>query len=116
MKFIKNRSTLSKTSSLPLIDFSKSFWHFYKKKLKRFSIIPSTSLPIIISMLSLSECIVCITSESLDEKKKTAIANWIFHLPWVLRSLILLKYGLISLRRSSIDSVLALSPLLLYSM
>ena len=52
------------------------------------------SLPIMISMLSLLECIVRVSLESLEEKMLIAIVNLIFHLPWILISFILLvKYG-----------------------
>ena len=47
-----------------------------------------------ISMLSLLECIVRVSLESLEENMLIAIVNLIFHLPWILRSFILLvKYG-----------------------
>ena len=48
--------------------------------------------------------------------KVIAIVNWIFHSPWVLISLIiLLQYGLISSRYSSIDSILSLSPFVIFN-
>ena len=69
-----------------------------------------------ISILLLFECIVQVSLESLEEKELVAIVNWIFDSPSVLGSFImLLKYSLISLRYSLIDSVLSLSPLLSYS-
>ena len=75
------------------------------------------SLPIIISMLSILECIVRVSLVSLEDKKLIATVNRIFYSPLVLRSFImLLKYGLIFTRYSSIDSVLSLLPLLSYSM
>ena len=48
--------------------------------------------------------------------KLIAIVNWIFHISDFLRSFMMsFKYGLILLRYSSIDRILFLSPLLLYS-
>ena len=68
-------------------------------------------------MLSLSECITCSSSLSPSEEKKLiAIVNRIFHASDCLRSFIVsLKYGLILSRYSLNDSILFLSPLLLYS-
>ena len=48
-------------------------------------------------------------------KKLIAIVNWVFYSQWTWRSFIMLiKYGLILSRRSSIDSFFSLSPLLSY--
>ena len=80
------------------------------------SITSSASSFIMISMLSLFECISYSTSlSSLEEIILLVIVNWIFYVPKILRSfMISFKYGLILLRYSSTDSV-SLSPLLLYS-
>ena len=53
----------------------------------------------------------------LYNAKLIAIFNWIFHVSDLLRSFMtsFFKYGLVLLRYSSTDSVLFLSPLLLYS-
>ena len=45
---------------------------------------PVFSLPIIISMLSLLECMVRLSPVSLEDKKLIAIVNLIFHSTWVL--------------------------------
>ena len=110
-----NRSTLWKTSSLPLIDSSMSFWYLCKIESKSYSLISFVSLPIIISILSFFEWIVRVSLESLEGKELITIFNWIFYSPWILRSFIMsLKYGLVSLRYSPIDRALSLSPLLSY--
>ena len=68
-------------------------------------------------MLSLFECITRSSSlPSSEEEKLGIIVNWIFHVTACLRSFIMsLKYGLILSRYPSTDSILFLSPLLLYS-
>ena len=67
-------------------------------------------------MLLLSECITCSSSLSMEETKLFAIVNWIFPVSNFLRLFMMsFKYGLISLRYSSTDSVLFPSLLLLYS-
>ena len=67
-------------------------------------------------MLLLSECITCSSSLSMEETKLFAIVNWIFPVSNFLRLFMMsFKYGLISLRYSSTDSVSFPSLLLLYS-
>ena len=67
-------------------------------------------------MLLLSECITCSSSLSMEETKLFAVVNWIFPVSNFLRLFMMsFKYGLISLRYSSTDSVLFPSLLLLYS-
>ena len=67
-------------------------------------------------MLLLSECITCSSSLSTEETNLFAIVNWIFPVSNFLRLFMMsFKYGLISLRYSSTDSVLFPSLLLLYS-
>ena len=71
----------------------------------------SASSLIMISMLSLFECITHSLSLSIQETKLFAIGNSIFHVSYFLRLLMMsFKYGLILLRYSSTDSLLFLSP------
>ena len=76
-----NKSTLSKTSSLPLIFFSNRSWYLCKRDVKSSLINYSVLFPIMISMSLLFVCIVRISSESLG-LKLIIIINWIFHSPW----------------------------------
>ena len=82
---------------------------FFLSDSKSFSITSSASWFIMISMVSLFECIPCSSSLScLEEIKLFVIVNWI------VRSFTTsFKYGLILLRSSSTDSIF-LSPLFLY--
>ena len=57
----------------------KLFWYLFLSALNNFSITSSASSLIMISMLSLFECITRSSSWSLEEIKLFAIANWIFH-------------------------------------
>ena len=68
---------------------------------------------ITMSMLSLFECIKRSLSVFSEDIKLIAIVDWVFHVSnfWRLFS-ILLSYGLILFRYSSIDNVLILSLLL----
>ena len=67
-------------------------------------------------MLSLFECIISSSSLSLEDVNMIAIVNWIFYVSDFLRLfMISFKYGLISLKCSSIDGISSLSPLLSYS-
>ena len=71
---------------------------------------------IIIYMLSPFECITRSSSSSLEEIKLIATVSWIFYVSDFLRlSMMPFKCRLILLRYSSADSVLFLSPSLLYS-
>ena len=65
---------------------------------------------ITMSMLSLFECIKRSLSVFLEDIKLIAIVDWVFHVSnfWRL-FLIILRYGLILFRYSSIDNVLILS-------
>ena len=90
----------------------KLSWYVYLKDSKSYFMTSSASSLIIISILSLFECITCFSSLSMEEIKLFAIANWILHVPDFLRLFMSLKYGLISLRYYSSDSVLFLTPLL----
>ena len=75
--------------------------------LKSFSITSSVSWSIIISMLSLFECIARSSSLPIEEFKLFDIVNWIFLVSNVLRLVIMsFKYGIISLSNSSTESVL----------
>ena len=101
---------------LIFIDSSNLFWYMFLSDSKSSFITSSNWSFILISMLSLFECLSCSSSlSSLEKIKLIVIANWIFHVSDFLRSfMISFKYGLILLRYSSPDSVF-LSPLLLYS-
>ena len=91
-------------------------WYLLRGTLTRFSITSSAFSLIVISMLSLFECITRSPSLSLEEIKLVAIVTLIFHVSDYLGLfMVSFKYGLILLRYSSFDSVLFLSPLLSYS-
>ena len=108
--------TQSKIKSLPFIDVSNPIWYLERSDLKSSTIISSALNLIMISMLSLLECITHSSSVSLEDKNITYIVNWIFHVSNFLRSfMISFKYGLILLTYSLIDSFLFISPLLSYS-
>ena len=91
------------------------FFYLFLSDTKSFFVTSSASSLIMISLLSLSECIKrSWLSWSLEKIKLIAIVNWIFHVSDFLRLfMISFKYGLILLRYSSNDSVFLL-PLLLY--
>ena len=75
-----------------------------------------TSSFIMFSILSLSKCITCFSSLSMEEIKLFDIANWIFHVSDFLRLFMIpFKYGLILKRYFSTDTVLFLSPLPSYT-
>ena len=104
-----------KTKSLPLINY-KLFWYLFLRDSESLSINSSASSLIMISMLSLFECITSSSSLSIEEIKLFAIVNWIFYVSDFLRLFMMsLKYGLILFRCTSADSALFLSPLLSYS-
>ena len=66
-----------------------------------------------ISMLSLFECIIYVSSVSSEDIKLIVIIHWIFHVSDLFRlSMISFKYGLILSRYSLSDNVLLLLPLL----
>ena len=90
----------------------KLSWYVYLKDSKSYFMTSSASSLIIISILSLFECITCFSSLSMEEIKLFAIANWILHVSDFLRLFMSFKYGLSSLRYNSSDSVLFLTPLL----
>ena len=95
-----------------------NYFDIYFKWIKKsFFITSSASSLIIISILSLSEFITRSSSlSSLGEIKSMVIVNWIFHVSDCLRLFIMsLRYGLIISRYSSIDRVLFLSLLLLFT-
>ena len=103
-----------KKNSLLFID-SKLFGCLVLSESKSYFITSSALSLIIISMLSLFECITRSSSLSIEEIKLFAIVHWIFHLLDVLRLfMISFKYGLMLLKYSSTDSVLFLSRLLSY--
>ena len=85
---------------------------------KAFFVTSSASSLIMIFMLLLIECITCSSSLSSSEEKKLIVfVNSTFHVPDFLRLFMIpFRYGLMLLRYSSTDSILFLSPLLLYSM
>ena len=92
------------------------FWYLFFSKWKSFVITSSASSLIMISILSLFECITCCSLLSMEKIKLFVIVNWILQeLNFLRLFMIYLKYGLISLRYSSTDSVLFLSSLLSYS-
>ena len=82
----------------------------------KISFITSFALSLImISMLSVFECIRPSSSSSIGEIKSFDIVNRTFHVSAFLRLLMMsFKYSLILLRYSSTDGALLLSPLLLY--
>ena len=99
---------------LPFID-SKLFWYLFLSESKSYFIASSASSLIMISMLSIFECITPSSSLSMEEITLFAIVNWIFLVSNFLRFYIKsFKYGPILLRYSSTDNVLFPSPLLLY--
>ena len=101
------------TKSQHFIDFSKPTPYVWRREWKRSLIVSSVLLPIIISMLSLLECISCFSSLSFNDVKLIFIFRWIFHSENVLRSSVVLpKYSLVFSRYCSIDSFLL--PLLLH--
>ena len=110
-----NKWTKSKTNSLPFID-SKLFLISILSESKTYFITSSASLLMIISMLSLFECIIRSSSLSMERIKLFAIVNWILHLSDFSRLFNMsFKYGLILLRYSSTDCALFLSVLFSYS-
>ena len=100
---------------LPLIDVSKEIWYLERSDSKS-SLATSFALPYnIFFILSLFKCITSSSSKSLDERKLTAIVNWIFYVSDILGLIIIsLKYGLILSKYSYTDRFLLLSPLLSY--
>ena len=95
------RQTHYRSSILP-IQFDIFFW----SDLESSSLTSSASSLIMISILSLFDCITWSSSLPSEEIKLVAIVNWIFHVSGILRSfMISFKYRLILLRYSSTDSV-----------
>ena len=88
-------------------------WYLHSSDSKRSSINSSALSLIMISLLSLFECITRSSSLPLKEIKLIAIVNWGFHVSDFF--MMFFKYGLIILRYSSIDCVLFLPSLLSYS-
>ena len=70
--------TQSNMKSLPLIDFSNPSWYFSVSGLRSSSVTSLALLLIMISTLSLFECITHSSSLSLEEIKLIAIVNWFF--------------------------------------
>ena len=98
--------------SLPLIDVSNPIWYLERSDWKG-SITQSALSLIMISMLSLFECITCSSSLSLEEIKLIAVVNCISNVSDFLRLFMMsFKYGVILLRYSSTDKVLFPLPLL----
>ena len=90
-----------KTNSLPFT-YSILFSYLFLSESKSSSALSF----IMISMLSIFECITRSSSLSMKKLKLIAIVNWIFHVSDFLRVfMMLLKYCLILLRYSSTDSV-----------
>ena len=73
-------------------------WYLERSDWKSSSIISSALSLIMISVLSLCECITRSSSLLLEDIKLIAIVKWIFHVSDILRSFISFKYGLILLR------------------
>ena len=95
------RQTHYRSSILP-IQFDIFFW----SDLESSSITSSASSLIMISILSLFDCITWSSSLPSEEIKLIAIVNWIFHVSDILKSfMISFKYRLILLGYSSTDSV-----------
>ena len=67
-----------KTKSLPFI-ISKLFWYPFLSESKIYVVTLSAPSLIVISMLSVFECIKCSSSLSVEEIELFAIINWIFH-------------------------------------
>ena len=79
---------------------SKIFQYLLRKDTKSFLTTSSALSVIMISLLSLFECIMHSSSLSLEQIKLVAVANWIFHVPDFLRLFMIsfkyeLKYELI---------------------
>ena len=75
---------------------SKTFRYSLRKDTKSFLTTSSALSVIMISLLSLFECIMHSSSLSLEQIKLVAVANWIFHVPDFLRLfMISFKYELI---------------------
>ena len=94
------------THSLVLI---LNYFDIYFKWIKSFSIISPALAFIMISMLSLFECITRSSSLSMEEINLFAIANRISHMSDFLRSFMMsFKYGLFLSRYSLIDNIILL--------
>ena len=65
--------------------FFKLFWYLLTTDLKSYSITLSASLLILISMLSVVECIIRSSSLSSSEKIKPIVIHWILELSDILR-------------------------------
>ena len=82
----------------------------FERILKKKFITSSTLSLIMISMLSLFECITGSSSLSLEERKIIAIVYWIFHVSNFLRLFLMsFKYSVILLKSSSIHSVYSIT-------
>ena len=93
-----------------------NYFDVWLNESKSYFITSSASSLMMISMLSLFECTTCSSSLSMEEIKLFVIVNWIFYVSDFLRLFMMLfEHELTLLRYSSSDSVLFLSPLLLYS-
>ena len=94
-----NSWTESKIKPLPLTDVSKPTWYLERSDLK-------SSLTIVFAL----------SSTFLEEMKLILIVNWIFHVSYFWRLIIIfLKLGLILSKYSFTDRFLFLSLLLSYS-
>ena len=103
--------------SLPFIESSNPILCLQTNDWKSSYITSSSLSVIIISTLSLFECITPSSSLSLKDTRLIAILLWVFHVSTFLRSLMIFsKYGLILIRYSPIDKVLFLPLLLSCSM
>ena len=91
-------------------------WDLFLIELKSSFLNSYASSLIMISMLSLFECIKRFSLITKEEIKLIVIINWIFHMSDFLRLfMVSFKYGLILVKCSSFHSVLFLSPFLSYS-
>ena len=100
MNIIKDKLTTFFRFQIILI----SIFEWFKKFFHNFTYF----VIIIISMLSLFECITRSSSLSIEQTKLFAIVYWIFYLSDFLRIFMSFKYALILLRYSSTDGVLFL--------
>ena len=77
---------------LPFID-SKFFWYLFLSESKSSFLTLTASSLIMISMLSIFECITCFLGLSMKEIKVFAIINWIFYVSDFLRLFIIFFNG-----------------------
>ena len=95
-------STIKDKITSSYIDVSSPTWYLLRSDLKSFSVTSSGLSLIMISMLSLFQCITNSSQLSLEEIKLIATVNLVFHVSHFFRLFkISLKYGLILLKSNS---------------